>query len=591
MKWTLTKLSSGALVDGRYELGVSLPSSMGSHVSIWSAHSRAMGRTVAIFCPSMPQDVGLRERLTQEMLADARRAARIDHPGILRVLASGVENRPSGPLPYIVTDMPPDLTLRDQLRRYGRMQRTRAMRLFLELLQGLALAHKEGLVHRGIKPSSIRLLKPGEANESLQLTGFGLGGVEERLIAQLVDGGRLKRLPAHLPPEYKLDGEVGPSMDVYQMGLILIEMLNGERPLSGEDEIDRLRSAMVGDNMTLSQALHLGELGELLERALAPDPRNRLTDAGQFLLELERIEGVSTTAEPADDGALRGSLPLGTVLADVYEIRSEIGRGGFAIVYEGVQHGIDRPVAIKVMTDNPKRANRAEFEARFMREARSAAQIDHPNVVVVHHYGLIKRTRQPFMVMERLVGDDLEHVLAEQGGMMPTRAFGLIRGCLDALSEVHRKGIIHKDLKPSNLFLVEDRRGREIIKITDFGIAGVEDTVGRLTLTGRPVCTPTYAAPEYVLELIVKPQLDIYQIGLVLVEMLTGAPVVDEDTVMKCLRRHLSGQLDLPPALMAGPLGPVLTKALARDYRERFASADEFLDALEKIDPTSVKVY
>ncbi|MFU8802352.1 MAG: protein kinase domain-containing protein [Bradymonadaceae bacterium] len=173
--------------------------------------------------------------------------------------------------------------------------------------------------------------------------------------------------------------------------------------------------------------------------------------------------------------------------------------------------------------------------------------------------------------------------------MDPMRALPLFCDALEALGEAHALAIIHKDLKPSNLFLSRSGSGRESLQIVDFGIAHMaEKNEARLTATGYMLGTPQYMAPEYVHAQAVSAALDVYQMGLILVETLAGRPVVDHESPWRCAIMHASRDLSIPKSLLDGPAGPVLDKALAFEPTERYANAAAFAEALRKIDPATV---
>ena len=278
-------------------------------------------------------------------------------------------------------------------------------------------------------------------------------------------------------------------------------------------------------------------------------------------------------------------LPAGTILEDRYEITGFLGSGGFAQVYRGRQLTIDRPVAIKILQARDGIDDQDAFEERFLREAQTAAQIRHSNVVTIYDYGVTGH--QPYIVMELLEGHDLNAELKRGEPLSAHRALRLFIDCLDALGDGHKQGIVHKDLKPANLYINDPGTRREALKILDFGIARLGQK-SHLTSTGQLMGTPKYYAPEYIKTQTVSPALDVYQMGLILVESFTRRPVVDVDDPYVCLMYHSTGNLEIPESLMRGPLGPVIVKALALEHTERYADAHEFRDALEGIDPDSV---
>ncbi|OIP44746.1 MAG: hypothetical protein AUK47_00425 [Deltaproteobacteria bacterium CG2_30_63_29] len=281
-------------------------------------------------------------------------------------------------------------------------------------------------------------------------------------------------------------------------------------------------------------------------------------------------------------------IDVGSVIDDRYEIISFLGEGGFATVYKARHIHINRFVAIKLLNIGVKVPKSSEFEERFLREAQTAAQIEHPNVVTIHDFGFAGSIRQPYIVMELLEGHDLEDELKKNGPMEPKRLLKLMPLCLEALAEGHKAGIVHKDLKPSNLFLSFPFQDKEMLRILDFGVATINQGGKRITSTGQILGTPQYLAPEYITNQISTPALDVYQMGLILVEALTGVPVVDFENPFQCLMAHCKGNLNIPEKILTGPLGPVLERALAINYEKRYQDAGEFREALLAIDPESI---
>ncbi len=226
---------------------------------------------------------------------------------------------------------------------------------------------------------------------------------------------------------------------------------------------------------------------------------------------------------------------------------------------------------------------------RFSTEARAAAMIDHPNVVKIFDMGVIDALQLPYIVMELLNGHDLD-VELDLGPMQPRRALGLVERCLEALAVGHDQGIIHKDLKPANIFLTHPGTEREDVRILDFGTARLQSQGAGLTAAGEVLGTPQYLAPEYISKQIVSPALDVYQMGLILVEMLTGAPVVQSDNSLACLMAHSSGELHIDGLLLQGELGRVLSGALEYDHSRRYSDAGDFLLALRAIDVARISI-
>ena len=194
---------------------------------------------------------------------------------------------------------------------------------------------------------------------------------------------------------------------------------------------------------------------------------------------------------------------------------------------------------------------------------------------------------RPYMVMDFIEGRSLRDELEQSGPLHPTRALPLFLDCLDGLGEAHANGVVHKDLKPENIVLT--RYGsREVMVILDFGTARAE-ILGPMTFDTSPPFTPNYIAPEYIQSNTVTPTLDVYQMGLILIEALTGAEAVPFDDPIQCIKAHVVGQLQIPGWLRESPLGPIVQSATALNHTHRIVNATIFRKVLSRIDPASIK--
>lgn len=284
----------------------------------------------------------------------------------------------------------------------------------------------------------------------------------------------------------------------------------------------------------------------------------------------------------AQKGRKSQQLDPGTLLDGRYELGEVLGLGGYGAIYAGRQLKIDRQVALKVLHPPPHIGDPEGYHKRFLREAQISARLQHPNVVTIYEYG-VTDDGYAYIAMELLKGQDLQKVLLKRGALEASRAFDLASQCLDALHAAHKADIIHRDLKPSNIFIHELDEPGERAKIVDFGIARIRQVSERLTRSGAALGTPRYYAPEYLRSQIVTPALDVYQMGLILIEMFTGHQAVPLSDPYACALRHITGELEIPQALLETPLMPVLIKATAYNHEERFEDAGQFRDALEEV--------
>jgi serine/threonine-protein kinase len=275
--------------------------------------------------------------------------------------------------------------------------------------------------------------------------------------------------------------------------------------------------------------------------------------------------------EPVRSGALtlRDDGSMTRLLADRYELREVVGAGGVARVHRAVDRHLERDVAIKVLDDQQARSADPSGRDRFLREARSAARLQHPHLVTVFDAG--EDAGELFLVMEFVNGQSLAAIISERAPLPIDEAVSIAVQILDGLSAVHADGVIHRDVKPSNVLV--DGAGR--VRLTDFGIAKRLDEIEEnLTSAGMVVGTPTYLAPEQAAGERLGIATDIYSVGLVLAEMLTGLRPAGSALDPRRARR------DVPPAV-----ADAVVRATDPDPRRRFGSATEMIDALRSSPP------
>lgn len=279
---------------------------------------------------------------------------------------------------------------------------------------------------------------------------------------------------------------------------------------------------------------------------------------------------------------------LGTTIERRYLLRETIGEGGFAEVFEASDIKLGRRIAIKILKPHPEPAQRIHAQKRFFREAKLSAQLNHPHIVTIFDYGQTEDER-PYIAMELLDGDPLSKELWHHGPIEPHRAHKLFLQIAHAIGAAHKQGVIHRDLKPSNILLVHKDTHLESIKIVDFGIAFFfEEALTRLTSTGQFLGTPEYLAPEYIGEREITPALDVYQLALIFIEMLTGRPLVSFDEPIQCMFAHYNGHVKVPEYLKNSPLGNVLERALTSQHTQRFHNASSLFEALQHVDPDTI---
>jgi eukaryotic-like serine/threonine-protein kinase len=263
---------------------------------------------------------------------------------------------------------------------------------------------------------------------------------------------------------------------------------------------------------------------------------------------------------------------VGRVLEGRYAVQSRIARGGMATVYLAIDQRLDREVAIKVM--HADLATDEDFLRRFIREARSAARLSHPGVVAVYDQG--EDAGSWFLVMEYVPGHTLRDLLAERGRLTPREALALLDPVLDALGAAHWNGIIHRDMKPENVLLADDGR----VKVADFGLARAVTTATSNQDSKVLLGTVAYLAPEQVERGVADARSDVYAVGILLFEMLTGRKPFEGDTPIQVAYQHVHSDVPAPSTIVPGiapALDLLVRQATSRDPDARPADASELL--------------
>ncbi len=274
---------------------------------------------------------------------------------------------------------------------------------------------------------------------------------------------------------------------------------------------------------------------------------------------------------------------IGSVLDGKYAIESLLGTGGMGAVYMARQAGLDRPVAIKVVLG--KYQSQDSAVERFKREAIAVARLRHPNIVTVYDFG-IAPDAGTYLVMEYLEGHSLRAEMRQHGALPLESVFAISTQISAALDAAHRAGVVHRDVKPDNVFLASTPGGT-VAKILDFGVAKLVDASDpeRDPLTGinARIGTPAYMSPEQCEGRTVDPRSDVYALGGMVFEMLTGRPPFIADSIAGLIYQHVHNPPEPPSRFRPGLSAEVETavlRALAKDPPERFASASAFAEAL-----------
>ncbi len=282
---------------------------------------------------------------------------------------------------------------------------------------------------------------------------------------------------------------------------------------------------------------------------------------------------------------------IGTCLMGKYDIIDVVGHGGMGVVYKGRQVLMERTVAIKMLQS--QHIADSQSVQRFLREGKASCRMNHPHVITVYDFGITPQSGQPFIVMDYLEGISLSDMIKQDGQVSVERSIKILTQATDALDHAHRAGVVHRDLKPSNIMLVEYEDEKDFVKIVDFGVAQLIGAGGeqqRLTQIGEVCGSPVYMSPEQCQGLELDARSDIYSMGIVIFETLTGRLPLIGKTMVETMSKHIS---EMPPRFsevrpdlyIPERLEAVIWKAMAKDPANRHQTMAELCRDLDTAIP------
>ena len=267
----------------------------------------------------------------------------------------------------------------------------------------------------------------------------------------------------------------------------------------------------------------------------------------------------------------------GKILGNRYHLLELIGEGGMALVYKAECSLLCRIVAVKVL--RPQYASDSEFVERFRREARAAASLSHPNIVGIYDVG--QEDGMDYIVMEYIPGDNLKNMIRKEAPLPVDQALDIARQISEALNHAHQRNIVHRDIKPHNILITPEGQ----VKVTDFGIARAI-SASSFTQVGTVVGSVQYSSPEQAKGGLVGPQSDLYSLGCVLYEMLTGLVPFQGDTSVSIALKHIQENY-IPVQQLRSDISPlvvsILEKAMAKELEDRYPSALAMLKDIAKV--------
>jgi len=502
---------------------------------------------------------------------EQRLSAALRHPRIMRP----VEVFEADGALWSVHDFRRQRITESVIRADGPLPVGEAARYGAQVADGLAHMHEEGYVHGKVSPTTVTFDELGDALVvSLVKSADLAAGIWPLRPAVL-------GLSPYSAPEELAGERPTPASDLYGLAATVFFWLTGAYPRGGDSEAEGLERVRMGVPL-LDLAARCPEappvLVRRLENALEMEPSRRrgsLAALGDVLVEIHQ-----RLASQVPSGFRTGMHLEACGLPGGVEVLGVHGGGAFGVVLRARSASDGRTVAVKAL--KPEHRDNHEVHERFLREARMMHQVCHPNVVGIRAVGETKGI--PFAVMEFVDGPDLATLLLREGALPPVRAARLGAGVARGLQAIHEQGIVHRDLKPHNILVAATDRA----VITDFGVAR-QASAPRLTLTGQITGTPLYMAPELFESGEASPSGDLYALGTILYELLTGTVPFPAADPVQAIRRIRSEPPPALPGSVPPALAAVVLRLLEKDPADRFASALEAAAALESlVDPVAL---
>jgi len=607
----------GSMLGGRYRLLRFLGS--GATSAVYEAATPSDER-VAVKVLFDVEHRRLATQLQQRFIREAGVTSTFDSAHVVRVEDSGMDDEHG--VPYLVMPLLSGTDLDAVLERCGAMHPTVAVRIMVQACSGIMDAHKAGVVHRDIKPGNIFLDHDASGGIVVRVCDFGMAKATADDDG-ITRAGSALGTPHYMSPEQSTNAmSVDARSDVWGIAATLYHLLTGCAPFNeattfadlhlslNTQDVPSIQGRAPWIDPGLATVVHGALLRDLnarcpsvgeLRLALVPyvagatDVNTMMLMPAPPLLASERAEVADTvtswlrraptgklptiSAEPVDD-------LLGKRMGDKYLLARRLGSGSTASLYEAIGPDANR-FAVRVVNTSGQGAQSAATK-RFVREARALAAIARPHIVKLVDAAYDEVRAQPYCVLELLYGQDLGRLIAKHGPVDPRVLVPIaVQGC-DGLEAAHQHGIIHRDIRPDNLFLVEETSGDVTVKLTGFGqvrcIMG-EDAAQALTMGSDLIGTPMYMSPEQARDATTADvRSDVYSMGALIFHALAGVPIWPEglrpaDLLVEIARGRPAHLQDHAPWIDTA-LTEVVHKALKPEPAERWPTVAALRAAL-----------
>ena len=569
-------LAPGNKIDDRYEIIDALGSGGMGHV--YKARRLRLGDEVAIkvmqATPNTPPEA--RERFLRE----SRACAQLRHPNIVGILDFGFDSTNQ---PYMVMELLSGPSLKEEIDLEAPMSPARVATILGPVASALQLAHDRGITHRDLKPANIVAHRYDSGERVYKVIDFGLAAMKATGDqTRLTDPAFFLGTLAYAAPEQMRGGEITPATDIYALGVIAYEMLTGSRPHDGDNQATLITNALT--QSPVSPAAKRGGLPAAVDaavmRALDKEVAMRWPTVTEF------VNALSAIAPPDGDGAsgFSRTAPQEAGLLAKYELGPLLGRGRLgSLVYVGTHRALGAEVAIRVL----KREEHPHWNvvrARFLLEARTL-QVSHPSLLQVRDFA--EDDRAVYVVTDLIQGPSLRQAMAEAGPMPWARVQNMLLQALGAVSLLNRKGGFICGVNPDMIRLYQDGAAEHIV-MTTAGIRSVQDVLATMReqeLRGQEANEQElpYVAPEILMGGAPNARADVFTIGILAYQMLTGKLPFTAPSLPELMGQMLQAKAAPPTTFVANlpvAVSDAIVRAIDGAAANRFESADTFANAL-----------
>ena len=564
-------IGPGTVLASRYEIQAILGE--GGMGAVYRARDRELDRLVAlkVIRPELANHGELLRRFKQELIL----ARQVTHKNVVRIFDLGIADG----LKFITMEYVDGLDLKSMLVKGCKMEPGAAIKIIRQVLLGLQAAHGEGVVHRDLKPQNIMV----DDQNRVYLMDFGIARSMEA--AGMTRTGALMGTPDYMSPEQAMGEKVDARSDLFSVGVILYEMLTGSQPYESLTVMGTLikrtkeRATPVRDlDPTLPQFL-----SDIVSRCLEISLERRYQEAGEIVQDLDSsyasTSGSSRQAQVQSGGSSGplGLLTPGSDFGPRYRIEALLGEGGMGKVYKAFDRDLDRTVALKLV--RPELAADPVSMDRLKQELLLASRVSQKNILRIHDLGDVNGVK--FISMAFVDGEDLHQLIAREGKLDVERALTIAKQLCRALDAAHAEEVVHRDLKPQNVLI--DAAGTAYV--SDFGLAkSLEAGAALITRAGEIMGTPRYMSPEQAESKPVDHRTDLYALGLIIYEMVTGDLPFRSDTVLQAMYQRVTQAPKNPKLLnpdLPDQLVSVIMRCLEKDPENRYQHARDILSDLE----------